>query len=179
MKKIRKDQFATFSSLLQKFKEYFITGNASIGKTFTLLGFAKIKTDKYRKAYFNLEALQKSKEYFKIIAYESRHLFQDNKDGWKKVFHKIEEKDLKSPLSMILCIIQEISLIGEQGIKYIFIIDQIKFDDMNHNQVFKEMNNIRNYIKNTSNCYLLGCLSINYKGIKQILFYNLFKTRDF
>ena len=48
-------------------------------KTFTLLGLANLKQDNIRKAYFNLETLNKSREYFKIIVYESRHLFDDRK----------------------------------------------------------------------------------------------------
>ena len=38
---------------------------------------------------------------FIIIAYEARRLFK-NKEDWKISFHKIVEKDLKSPLAMIL-----------------------------------------------------------------------------
>ena len=178
MKEERENKFLSFVAKCKESKEYFFTGNVSIGKTFTLLGLVNIKINKVRKAYFNLETLQKRKEYFKIIAYESRNLFQD-KENWKNAFHKIEEKDLKSPLSMILSIIEEISLKEDQEMMHIFIIDQIKFDDINHDRIFEEMNNIRNYIKNTTNCYLIGCLSINYKGIKQILFYNWFKEKDF
>ena len=178
MEKERTQQFMSFATLCQKCKEYFITGNVSIGKTFALLNLANLEIYNTRKAYFNLEVLQKSPEFFKIIAYEARRLFK-NKEDWKSSFHKIVEKDLKSPLAMILNIIEDINSKNEADIKYIFIIDQIKFDDIDHDRSFEEMNNIRNYIKSSSNCSLLGCLSINYKGIKQILFYNWFKIKNF
>lgn len=165
-----------FDYMCKTHKEHFISGNVSIGKTFTLLGWTNWKTDDRRKAYYNLEVLEKSDEYFKIIAYESRNLFNNQKD-WINSFHKIEEEDLKTPLSMILNIIKDVS--KEQNMNYIFIIDQIKFDDITKDRAYEELNSIRAFIKKTNNCFLIGCLSINYKGTKQILFYNWFKIKDF
>ena len=55
-----------------------------------------------------MEVLQKSPEFFKIIVYEARRLFKIKED-WKISFHKIVEKDLKSPLAMILNIIEDIN----------------------------------------------------------------------
>ena len=49
-----------------------------------------------------------------------------------------------------LNIIEDINSKNEEDIKYIFIIDQIKFDDIDHDRSFEEMNNIRNYIKSSS-----------------------------
>ena len=43
-------------------------------------------------------------------------------------FRKIEEKDLKTPLSIILSLIQEVNIIAKEKINYVFIIDQIKFE---------------------------------------------------
>jgi hypothetical protein len=158
-------------------KEYFFTGNVSIGKTFILLYLCNMKRNDRRKAYYNLDILSKSKEYLKIILYESRRLF-DTKKEWIEAFHKIEKEEIKTPLAMILSIIKGIDL-AKKDKSYIFIIDQIKFEDINKDRMFKEMNEIRKYIKKTNNFYLIGCLSMNYKGIKQILFYNWFKTIKF
>ena len=89
-------------------KEYFFTGNDSIGKTLTLLGFTNMKSTYNKKAYFNFEVLYQSDEYFKIIAYESRYLFE-NKEKWKKTFLDIQGQDIKSPFKMILNIIKQVS----------------------------------------------------------------------
>ena len=45
MEKERTQQFMSFATLCQKCKEYFITGNVSIGKTFALLNLATVKPD--------------------------------------------------------------------------------------------------------------------------------------
>ena len=167
-----------FEYMCKAHKEYFFSGNVSIGKTFTLLGLINWKAEDRRRAYYNLEVLDKSDEYFKIIAYESRNLF-NNQEEWIKSFHKIEEENLKTPLSMILSIIKDVSQMKNENMNYIFIIDQIKFDDITKDSTYEEMNSIRTLIKQTNNCFLIGCLSINYKGTKQILFYNWFKKYDF
>lgn len=90
-------------------------------------------------------------------------------------FHKIEEQEIKTPLGMILSIIEDVSLLGKKEFKYIFIIDQIKFGDINKDKRYKIMNKIRKFIKETNNFFLIGCFALNYKGTKQILFYNWFR----
>ena len=177
MKKTRVKIACGFESVCLKNKEYFFSGNVSIGKTFTLLGLNKWKDKSKKRAYYNLEALSQSNEYFKIIAYESRYLF-DKKDEWIQEFHEIEENDIKAPLYMILHIIKKISKVGNKNIQYFFIIDQIRFDDISQDFEYIVMKEIREFIAQTNNCYLIGCLSINYKGVKQILFYNWFNKKN-
>ena len=174
MKKERTNISCSFECMIKKDKEYFFTGNSSIGKTFTLLGLTNWKSNNIRRAYYNLKALYKSEEYFKIIVYESRNLFE-NKKQWMNAFHKIEEQEIKTPLGMILRIIEDVSLLGKKEFKYIFIIDQIKFGDINKDKRYKIMNKIRKFIKETNNFFLIGCFALNYKGTKQILFYNWFR----
>ena len=62
------------NNINNKKKEYFITGPHGNGKTFTLLGFVyTYSQNKLKAAYYNLEALNKSTNYFDIIIYESRN----------------------------------------------------------------------------------------------------------
>ena len=154
-------------------KEYFFTGPNSIGKTFTLLLFANYNSKKSRKAYFNLEILNKNKQYFEILAYESRHLFDDNKT-WEKAFISINNHGKRDPLSIISLLITLVSS-KDPETKYFFILDHIKFHCLNGDDIeFQQIMYIRQLIAQTQNCILIGCCSINYKGIKDILFRNWF-----
>ena len=162
-------------------KEYFFTGPYSIGKTFTLLLLANYNIKNKRKAYFNLETLKTNKNYFEIIAYETRHLF-DTKETWKKLFISIQENDIKEPLSIINYLIKEFS--QKKDKKYFFILDQIKFKSLDEDDIeYQKIKTIRESIKNSENCILIGCCSINYKGVKDLLFAQWFsikfdKTKD-
>ena len=146
-------------------KEYFFTGLHSIGKTFTLLAFNFKKESSIKKAYFNLEALKKRKKFIEIIIYESQNLF-DSKEEWKEAFILLLNtiNDTRNFLRILLNLIK---LITEKYIKkdiiYIIILDQIKFEHVGDNE-YKDINSIRDFIKNTQNLYLIGCCSINYKG---------------
>ena len=160
-------------------KEYFFTGLHSIGKTFTLLAFNFKKESSIKKAYFNLEALKKRKKFIEIIIYESQNLF-DSKEEWKEAFILLLNtiNDTRNFLRILLNLIK---LITEKYIKkdiiYIIILDQIKFEHVGDNE-YKDINSIRDFIKNTQNLYLIGCCSINYKGVKEILFYNWTKASE-
>ena len=160
-------------------KEYFFTGLHSIGKTFTLLAFNFIKQSAIKTAYFNLETLKKRKKFFEIIIYESQNLF-DSKEEWENAFLSLKNKinDTKNFLRILFNLIK---LLAEKYIKkdinYIIILDQIKFENVEDNE-YKEINSIRDFVKNTNNLYLIGCCSINYKGVKEILFYNWTRTNE-
>ena len=160
---VRREQYWQFFEDIKD--EYFFTGPHSIGKTFTLLSFSNYNRKIIRKAYFNLEVLKSNKQYFEIIAYEARHLFDDN-DSWKNAFIKIKERE---PFAIIKSLIELVSSKIEE--KFIFILDQIKFQSTKEEDIeFQQIKSIRKIIKNTKNCSLIGCCSINYKGVKDILF---------
>ena len=160
---VRREQYWQFFEDIKD--EYFFTGPHSIGKTFTLLSFSNYNRKKIRKAYFNLEVLKSNKQYFEIIAYEARHLFDDN-DSWKNAFIKIKERE---PFAIIKSLIKLVS--SKITEKFIFILDQIKFQSTKEEDIeFQQIQLIRNIIKQTKNCSLIGCCSINYKGVKDILF---------
>jgi len=168
--------------ILSKFKngkkEYFFTGLHSIGKTFTLLAFNFIKQSSIKKAYFNLEAL-KRKKFLEIIIYESQNLF-DSQEEWKEAFILLKNiiNDSKNFLRILLNLIK---LLAENYIKrdimYIIILDQIKYESIEDNE-YKDIYLLRDIVKNTQNLYLIGCCSMNYKGVKEILFYNWTKTSE-
>ena len=154
-------------------KEYFFTGLHSIGKTFTLLAFNVKENPLRKKAYFNLETFRKKKNFFEVIIYESQNLFE-NKDKWKEAFILLKSliNDSKNFLLIILNLIKLlIKCYIIEGIEYIIILDQIKFESLEDNE-YKLINLIRNVIQKNKNFYLIGCCSINYKGVKEILFYN-------
>jgi len=163
-------------------KEFFFTGPYSIGKTFSLLEY-KINSiyNKLNKiAYFNLEALCNMDNYFEIIAYESRHLFE-NKDEWKNLFLTIKNLNVNGYFNIIIKLIELIIKIKSynKDTKYIFIFDQIKFKNIEEDDYeFKKINEIRNIVKNNNNCYLIGCCSINYHGVKKMLFEKWFHSND-
>ena len=109
-------------------KEYFFTGPYSTGKTFTLLLYTNFNIKNNRKAYFNLEVLEKNAKYLEIISYESKCLFKDNK-SWKNTFESINENILEKPLSIIKYLIDSVCSKDEDNkIKYTFILDQIKLE---------------------------------------------------
>ena len=159
-------------------KEYFFTGLHSIGKTFTLLAFNILEEPLIKKAYFNLETFRIEKKFFEIIIYESQNLFE-NKDKWKEAFVSLKNR-INDSNNFLLIILNLIKLIKEsytiEGINYVIILDQIKFEKLEDNE-YKQINSIRDYIQQTKNFYLIGCCSINYKGVKDILFYNWDKTQ--
>ena len=156
-------------------KEYFFTGPDSIGKTFTLLLFNNHNTKNKRKVYFNIEALKRNYNYFEIIAYETRHLF-DSKEIWKNTFIYLQEKEIKDPFDIINYLIELLSQKKNiSDTKYFFILDQIQFIEVNeYNTEYKWIKKIIQNIKQTGNCFLIGCCSINYKGVKDLLFNNWF-----
>ena len=160
-------QYWTYFEKMTK-KDYFFTGPYSIGKTFTLLSFANYNKKNVRKAYFNLEILKSEKQYFEIIAYESRNLF-DNNESWKNTFLQIKKERNSKVIDIIIFLIRLAS--SKIGQKYIFILDQIKFQSINEDDVeFEQIKSIRKEIAITNNCFLIGCFSINYKGVKDLLF---------
>ena len=151
-------------------KEYFFTGPSSIGKTITLLLFSNSNTKKRRSAYFNLKELRYNEKYFEIIAYESRHFFDNNED-WENAFRRIINENHDNYFS-ILC--ELIKICGEKdnesNIKYYFIFDEITFDNIDKvNYLFDELNYFPNLIAKTNNCHLIGCCSLEGKGVKDIL----------
>ena len=153
-------------------KEYFFTGPYCIGKTFSLLEFKADQSSENRIAYFNLEALSTQENYFEILAYESRKLFENNEE-WKELFLKIKESNVKGFFKIILKLLDLIpkSKCYNKDINYIYILDQIKFKEIEEtDNGFKKINEIRRAIKDISNYYLIGCCSINYHGVKKLLF---------
>ena len=142
-----------------------------------MLLFANNNTKKSRKAYFNLEILKSNKQYFEILAYESRNLFDDN-ETWKNTFIEIKDKEKRDPLSIISYLITKVSS-KEKDTKYFFILDQIKYQSISKYDIeFQGIQSLRQLIKQTQNCFLIGCCSINYKGVKDILFGNWFSIKN-
>ena len=154
-------------------KEYFFTGLHSIGKTFTLLIFNSLRENQQNKAYFNLEALKKEENFLEIIIYESQNLFE-NVNKWKEAFIELKKK-INDSRDYFNILYKLINLFAKKYIKkdteYIIILDQIKFEQIDDEE-YKYINKIREIIKKTNGVYLIGCCSINYKGVKDILFYN-------
>ena len=159
-------------------KEYFFTGPYSIGKTISLLIYArKAKGTNFRRAYFNFEILNNKSNYFEILAYESRVFFDNNKD-WEKAFEDIKEKEPKDFFDILLLLVDNISKKKDNNNnKYILIFDQIKFENF-ENKEFTTINNIRDKIKKMDNIFIIGCCSINYKGIKELLLKNLYSASE-
>ena len=158
-------------------KEYFFTGLHSIGKTFTLLFFNSLNEYPHKKAYFNLETLKKSEEFFEIIIYESQNLFE-NENRWKETFNELRNKisDGKNYLSILYKLIELfVKKYIKENTEYIIILDQIKFKQIEDKE-YNYINKIREVILKTNGVYLIGCCSLNFKGVKDILFYNLKKT---
>ena len=161
-------------------KEFFFTGPYSIGKTFSLLEHKLNNlSDKSKKvAYYNIEVLSKEDNYFEIIAYESRHLFEKNEE-WKNIFLEVLKSNLKGYFNILIKLIELIPQANSfnQSTKYIFILDQIKFKSIDKNNYeYSQISKIRQIIKKSTNYFLIGCCSINYKGVKKLLFKNWFNT---
>lgn len=154
-------------------KEYFFTGLHSIGKTFTLLIFNFMELPSTKKAYYNLETLKKNQKFFEIIIYESQGLF-DNEEKWEEAFISLKN-EINDSKNFLLILFNFIKLLAQSynnlGKKYIIILDQIKFEKIEDNE-YNYINLIREVVQQTKNFYLIGCCSINYKGVKEILFYN-------
>ena len=159
-------------------KEVFFTGLHSIGKSFSLLVFNSIQQTNIRKAYFNLEILneRKNQNFFEIIIYESQNLFENSKE-WEEAFYILKDKtnDAKNYLVIIAGLVELIiSKYSNDNYKYLFILDQIKFKKMGDDE-YEIIDKIRKLILNKDNFKLIGCCSINYKGVKDLLFYQWFK----
>ena len=174
---IKRQQFV--DTILKNFdngsKEYFFTGLPSIGKTITLLSFNSRKDFGLKKAYFNLKALKENKQFIDIIIYESQNLFE-NYDNWQNAFNDLKNK-INETNNYLHILVKLIELIAEKytnkNFKYIFILDQIKFNQVGDYE-YQQIKLIRDIIKENSNLYLIGCCSINDKGVKHLLFYNWF-----
>ena len=163
-------------SIINKFikgtKEFFFTGLHSIGKTFTLLLFKSEIHEQIIKVYFNMEAL-KTEKFLEIIIYESQKLF-DNENKWKDAFIQLKNKisDSNNHLNILYNLIKLfVQKYAKKEIKYVIILDQIKFEKIGDKE-YNFINSVRKVIKSSNNVHLIGCCSINYKGVKDILFYN-------
>ena len=163
-------------SIINKFikgtKEFFFTGLHSIGKTFTLLLFKSEIHEQIIKVYFNMEAL-KTEKFLEIIIYESQKLF-DNENEWKDAFIQLKNKisDSNNHLNILYNLIKLfVQKYAKKEIKYVIILDQIKFEKI-EDEEYNFINSVRKVIKSSNNVHLIGCCSINYKGVKDILFYN-------
>ena len=163
-------------SIINKFikgtKEFFFTGLHSIGKTFTLLLFKSEIHEQIIKVYFNMEAL-KTEKFLEIIIYESQKLF-DNENKWKDAFIQLKNKisDTNNHLNILYNLIKLfVQKYAKKEIKYVIILDQIKFEKIGDEE-YNFINSVRKVIKSSNNVHLIGCCSINYKGVKDILFYN-------
>ena len=163
-------------SIINKFikgtKEFFFTGLHSIGKTFTLLLFKSEIHEQIIKVYFNMEAL-KTEKFLEIIIYESQKLF-DNENKWKDAFIQLKNKisDTNNHLNILYNLIKLfVQKYAKKEIKYVIILDQIKFEKI-EDEEYNFINSVRKVIKSSNNVHLIGCCSINYKGVKDILFYN-------
>ena len=163
-------------SIINKFikgtKEFFFTGLHSIGKTFTLLLFKSEIHEQIIKVYFNMEAL-KTEKFLEIIIYESQKLF-DNENKWKDAFIQLKNKisDTNNHLNILYNLIKLfVQKYAKKEIKYVIILDQIKFEKI-EDEEYNYINSVRKVIKSSNNVHLIGCCSINYKGVKDILFYN-------
>ena len=163
-------------SIINKFikgtKEFFFTGLHSIGKTFTLLLFKSEIHEQIIKVYFNMEAL-KTEKFLEIIIYESQKLF-DNVNKWKDAFIQLKNKisDSNNHLNILYNLIKLfVQKYAKKEIKYVIILDQIKFEKI-EDEEYNFINSVRKVIKSSNNVHLIGCCSINYKGVKDILFYN-------
>lgn len=163
-------------SIINKFikgtKEFFFTGLHSIGKTFTLLLFKSEIHEQIIKVYFNMEAL-KTEKFLEIIIYESQKLF-DNENKWKDAFIQLKNKisDTNNHLNILYNLIKLfVQKYAKKEIKYVIILDQIKFEKIGDKE-YNFINSVRKVIKSSNNVHLIGCCSINYKGVKDILFYN-------
>ena len=162
-------------SIINKFikgtKEFFFTGLHSIGKTFTLLLFKSEIHEQIIKVYFNMEAL-KTEKFLEIIIYESQKLF-DNENKWKDAFIQLKNKisDTNNHLNILYNLIKLfVQKYAKKEIKYVIILDQIKFEKI-EDEEYNFINSVRKVIKSSNNVHLIGCCSINYKGVKDILFY--------
>ena len=163
-------------SIINKFikgtKDFFFTGLHSIGKTFTLLLFKSEIHEQIIKVYFNMEAL-KTEKFLEIIIYESQKLF-DNENKWKDAFIQLKNKisDSNNHLNILYNLIKLfVQKYAKKEIKYVIILDQIKFEKI-EDEEYNFINSVRKVIKSSNNVHLIGCCSINYKGVKDILFYN-------
>ena len=163
-------------SIINKFikgtKDFFFTGLHSIGKTFTLLLFKSEIHEQIIKVYFNMEAL-KTEKFLEIIVYESQKLF-DNENKWKDAFIQLKNKisDTNNHLNILYNLIKLfVQKYAKKEIKYVIILDQIKFEKI-EDEEYNFINSVRKVIKSSNNVHLIGCCSINYKGVKDILFYN-------
>ena len=159
-------------------KEVFFTGLPSIGKSFSLLVFNSIKQENIRKAYFNLEILneKKNENFFEIIIYESQALFK-NIQEWKEAFFTLKDR-INDSRNYLIIIAELIELISskyyENNCKYLFILDQIKFKEIGDDE-YEIIDKIRKLVIGKDNLILIGCCSLNYKGVKDLLFYQWFK----
>ena len=177
----QKERKVFLDEIIVKFKkglkEYFFTGLPSIGKTFTLLNFNSLSEYPQNKAYFNLEAIKKTENFFEIIIYESQNLFE-NTNKWKEAFIELK-KNINDSRDYFSILYKLIKLFVKKYIKkdteYIIILDQIKFEQIEDKE-YININKIREIIHKTNGVYLIGCCSLNYKGVKDILFYNWKKT---
>lgn len=175
-----KERIIFLDKIIKKFKEgikeYFFTGLPSIGKTLTLLYYNFEKESSIKKAYFNLKTFKKNKKFFEIIIYESQCLF-DNLDKWEEAFISLKDR-INDSKDFLLILLNLIKLLAEkyinEGKKYVIILDQIDFGDKEYNDI----NLIREVVQKTKNLYLIGCCSLNYKGVKDILFNNWSKEKE-
>ena len=156
------DKYATFK------KEYFFTGPHGIGKTFILLTYLYKKSYINNPVYFNMEALNNANNYFEIIAYESRRLF-NNYQEFKSFFDLIKEcKNNQTIFGVIKNIISNLSKGNYLNKKYIIILDQIKIKNNNCPEFFF-IKEVRELTKNAENIFLIGCASLDYYYVKESL----------
>ena len=130
-----------------------------------------IKSQIY-KAYFNLEILSKQSNYTEIIIYETRYLF-DNKEDYQKFYKDLyNELTNKNYLIFIFTIFEKfVKLYPDK--KIFIILDHFKYKEEKDIDALKET---RDLVKRYLNLYLIVCCSLNYKGVKKALIFNLNKN---
>ena len=132
-----------------------------------------IKSQIY-KAYFNLEILSKQSNYTEIIIYETRYLF-DNKEDYQKFYKDLyNELTNKNYLIFIFTIFEKfVKLYPDK--KIFIILDHFKYKEEKDIDALKET---RDLVKRYLNLYLIVCCSLNYKGVKKALIFNLNKNNQ-
>ena len=124
--------------------------------------------------YFNLEILSTNNDPFQIIIYETRYLF-DSIEEYQKFYKELKDMITNIDfLKFILIILEKFINMKKDKTVYI-ILDQFKYKN---NDDLKQIDDIRNLIKKSSNLFLIICSSLNYGGVKTSLIKSLKKDFD-
>ena len=175
-----------FDEIINKDSCYFFSGPHGTGKTFSLLGYLNFnKKPKFHYIYYNLDIINKTKDFMKIFCYEARNLFTDVKEFISAfqylkdnlrypLFDHIEglKKYILLPVLYLMKYI--ISLHKNIEEKYVIIIDQFKYigDEEYDSKIIYQ---IKKLVDENKGFSLIVCSLINYQGIIQNLLLELDK----